>query len=256
MLRAVADRDAYANLVLPALLRQRRLDGRDAALATELAYGTLRAQGRLDAVLAATSSRPLDQIDPPVLDVLRLGAYQLLHTRIPAHAAVHATIDLARAVTGERATGFVNAVLRRVADRDGVGWLAALAPSYADDPVGHLAFVHSHPRWVVAAFRDALGGDLEQTAAALAADNARPQVHLVARPGRIGPDELLAAAGPAGAPGLFSPYAVRLTGGDPAGLAAVRDGRAGVQDEGSQLCALALAAAPVEPAGTDRRWLY
>src|SRR5882762_3243229 len=100
VLRAVRERDAYANLLLPALLRERGLTGRDAALATELSYGTLRGQGTYDAVIAACSARGLDQIDPPVRDVLRLGAHQLLATRIGAHAAVATSVDLAREVSG------------------------------------------------------------------------------------------------------------------------------------------------------------
>ncbi len=251
LLRAVAERDAYANLVLPGLLRERRLPERDAALATELGYGALRMQGTLDAVLTGCVDRPLADLDPPLLDVLRLGAYQLLRTRIPVHAAVSATVELARAVLGEGRAKLVNAVLRRVAAADLAGWLERLAPAYADDPVGRLGLVHSYPRWIVSAFRDALGGDLAETAAVLAVD--RPQVHLVARPGRIGRDELLAAAGPGASAGPWSPYAVRLAGGDPGALAAIRDGRAGVQDEGSQLAALAVAAAAL--AGPDTRWL-
>ena len=252
LLRAVAERGAYANLTLPGLLRERGLTGRDAAFATELGYGTLRATGTLDAVLARCSDRPLSTVDPEVLDLLRLGAYQLLRTRVPAHAAVAETAGLARVVAGPRRVGFVNAVLRRVAERDEDGWLAEIAPAYDTDPIGHLALRHAHPAWVVGAFADALGGDLEETARALAADDSRPEVHLAARPGRIPRDELVAVSG--GEPGPWSPYAVRLpAGGDPGALAAIRDGRAGVQDEGSQLCAIALAAAelagPVAAAG-------
>jgi 16S rRNA (cytosine967-C5)-methyltransferase len=246
LLVAVRERDAYANLVLPGLLRERRLDTRDAALATELAYGTLRGRGFYDAVLQACVDRPLEQVDPPVLDVLRLGAHQLLRTRIPQHAAVSATVDLARRVLSAGPVGFVNAVLRKVAARDAAGWLEELSP---EDPVDALALEHSHPRWIVSAFRDALGGDLEETARAVAADDARPEVHLVAR--RLPREELVEASG--GAPGPWSSHAVRLTEGDPGALAAVRDGRAGVQDEGSQLVALALARAELD--GADRLWV-
>jgi 16S rRNA (cytosine967-C5)-methyltransferase len=254
VLRAVDERAAYANLVLPGLLRERRLDSRDAALATELAYGTLRATGTLDAILTRCASRPLTEIDAPVRDLLRLGAYQLLRTRIPSHAAVSATVDLARTVTTDGPVRFANAVLRRVAERSWADWIAAVAPPYDEDPVGHLAIAWSHPRWVVSAFRDALGGDLAETSAALAADDARPEVHLVARPGASTRAELLAATGSAGSPGPWSPHAVRLREGDPGALAAVREGRAGVQDEGSQLAALMLARAPLDNA-TDARWL-
>ena len=253
VLRAVDERDAYANLVLPGVLRERSLDDRDAALATELAYGTLRMAGTLDAILERCVSRPLSTAEPRVRDVLRLGAYQLLRTRIPAHAAVSATVDLARTTAGQGPAKFVNAVLRRVGDRDLDGWLAEIAPAYDEDPVAHLAVVHAHPAWVVSSLRDALGGDLAETAAALEADNLRPQVHLVARPPGLSREALLAEAGSAGEPGPWSPYAVRLAEGDPAGLGSVRSGAAAVQDEGSQLCAVALAAAPLD--GPDGAWL-
>jgi 16S rRNA (cytosine967-C5)-methyltransferase len=250
LLRAVDERDAYANLTLPGLLRDRGLDGRDAGFATELGYGTLRGRGTYDAVLAACVDRPLDQVDPPVRDVLRLGAHQLLAMRVPPHAAVGATVELARAVLGESRASFVNAVLRKVGRRDLAAWLAEVAPAYDSDPLGHLAVVHSHPRWIVSALRDALGGDLDETARLLAADNRPAEVTLVARPGRADRDELLAAGAAAGA---WSPYAAVLPGGDPAALPAVREGRAGVQDEGSQLVGLALADAPVD--GRDEQWL-
>ena len=184
------------------------------------AYGTLRGRGTYDAVLAACVDRPLDQVDPPVLDLLRLGAHQLLAMRVPSHAAVGATVELARAVVGEGRGSFVNAVLRKVGGQDLDAWLTAVAPAYDDDPVGHLAVVHSHPRWVVSALRDALGGSLERTAALLAADNVPPQVTLVARPGRATVAELVEAGAE---PGRWSPYAAVLPGGDPGALA----GRAG-----------------------------
>ena len=247
VLLAVREKSSYANLVLPGLLRERGISGRDAALATELAYGALRGQGLYDAVIASCLDRPLASVDPPVLDVLRLGAHQLLKTRIPPHAAVSATVDLARHVLSAGPVAFVNAVLRKVAAKDLAAWVAELAP--AGDRLGALALEHSHPRWIASAFRDALGGDLWQTGAALAADDARPEVHLVAR--RIALDELVGASG--GAPGPYSPYAVRLAEGDPGSVPAVRHGLAGVQDEGSQLMAVALASVPLE--GPDRLWV-
>jgi 16S rRNA (cytosine967-C5)-methyltransferase len=125
--------------------------------------------------------------------------------------------------------------------------VAELAPT--DDRLGALAFEHSHPKWIASAFRDALQGDLWQTGAALAADDARPEVHLVAR--RLDRGELVAQSG--GTPGPWSPRSVRLAEGDPGGIGAVQHGLAGVQDEGSQLMALALAAAPLD--GPDRVWV-
>ncbi|MDT0449874.1 RsmB/NOP family class I SAM-dependent RNA methyltransferase [Streptomyces hesseae] len=258
-LRAVDERDAYANLVLPPLLRKAReqegFETRDAALATELVYGTLRRQGTYDAIIAACVDRPLREVDPPVLDVLSLGAHQLLGTRIPTHAAVSATVELARVVLGDGRAKFVNAVLRRVTAHDLDGWLEKVAPPYEDDPEEHLAVVHSHPRWIVSAMWDALGGPRAGIEDLLEADNERPEVTLVARPGRATTEELIAAVGEDSAlPGRWSPCAVRLAeGGEPGALEPVREGRAGVQDEGSQLIALALAEVPVE--GPDKRWL-
>ncbi|WP_035840763.1 RsmB/NOP family class I SAM-dependent RNA methyltransferase [Kitasatospora azatica] len=262
-LRAVDERDAYANLILPSLLREAEqkqgMDRRDAALATELVYGTLRQQGSYDAIIAACIDRPLREVDPPVLDVLSLGAHQLLATRIPSHAAVSATVELARVVLGDGRAKFVNAVLRRISAQDFDAWIAQVAPPYEQDAEDHLAVVHSHPRWVVAALWDALGrwqpGSAGRAAIEelLRADNERPEVTLVARPGRIAVTEL-AEALPESTPGRWSPYAVRLAeGGDPAGVTAIQQNQAGVQDEGSQLVALALAAAPLD--GPDRVWL-
>ena len=246
VLDGVSSRAAYANLLLPQLLRERRLEPRDAAFATQLAYGTLRATGTLDAVLAGLVSRPLSELDPRVLDLLRLGAYQLIDLRVPAHAAVDTTVALTRAIVGAGASGLVNAVLRKVAaGGDRAAWLAALAPADGDE---RLSLSTDHPRWIVEAWRDALPDEAEVEPALLADDEA-PEVHLVAR--HIDRAELAEQSG--GEPGPWSPYAVRLPGGDPGKLAAVRSGVAAVQDEGSQLAALALTRAPLE--GRDEAWL-
>jgi 16S rRNA (cytosine967-C5)-methyltransferase len=246
VLDGVSSRAAYANLLLPQLLRERpELDERDAAFATQLAYGTLRAQGTLDAVLTGLVSRPLAELDPRVLNLLRLGAYQLLDLRVPSHAAVDTTVDLTRAIVGTGASGLVNAVLRKVAaGGDRQAWLDRLD----GDGEQRLALATDHPRWIVDAWRDALGGDAELEPALLA-DDVAPEVHLVAR--RVDRDALVEESG--GEPGPWSPFAVRLHGGDPGRLPAVRSGAAAVQDEGSQLAALLLARAPLE--GPDTAWL-
>jgi len=261
VLRAVADRGAYANLLLPSLLAERGLPARDAALATELAYGTLRGRGTYDAVLAACSTRALADIDPPLLDVLRLGAHQLLATRIAPHAAVATSVALARAAAGAGAAGFANAVLRRVTTRDLESWIGAVAPDRAADPVGYLAVKTSHPGWIVAAVSEALGEEpvtgLPRTETALAANATRPQVALCAVPGLASTADLVAHGARAA---RWSPFGAYTDGGDPASLPEVRQGRAAVQDEASQLAALALARAdagrPDGGAGAiDRRWL-
>lgn len=236
---------AYTNLVLPSVLRQFALTGRDAAFATELVSGTIRRRGTYDAILAACIDRSLSKVEAKVLDALRLGTHQLLSMRVPAHAAISTTVDLVRAKGTSGAGGFANAVLRRVAQQDLETWIAQVAPDPRSSPVRYASIAYSHPTWVVDELRSAVGaGELE---ALLAADNEPPRVTLVARPGRSTRDEL------PGEPTAYSPYGAVLAGGDPGEVPAVAEGRAGVQDEGSQLVAIALAAAPVE--GRDEHWL-
>jgi 16S rRNA (cytosine967-C5)-methyltransferase len=260
VLRTVDESDAYANLVLPPLLRERNIRGRDAGFATELAYGTLRLRGRYDAIVEQCAGRPLAQIDPPVLDALRLGAHQLLGMRVPAHAAVSETVGLVREQIGAGPAQFANAVLRAVSKEPLDVWLTRIcdaADPAETDEVARLSVVDSHPAWVTRALREALvghGRSATELADLLAADNEAPRVSLVTRPGLTDRDALLAAAGPDATAGRWAPTAVTLAGGgDPAGLADVRAGKAGVQDEGSQLVALALAEAPLD--GPDARWL-
>jgi 16S rRNA (cytosine967-C5)-methyltransferase len=252
VLRAVSERDAYANLALPALLAERGITGRDAAFATELTYGTCRTRGLLDAVISAAAGRSIDQIDSVLLDLLRLGTYQLLRTHVAGHAAVSTTVEQAGIEFDSVRAGFVNGVLRTISKRDEQSWVNQLAPDAATDPIGHAAFVHAHPRWIAQTFADALGADAGELDAALAADDGRPAVHLAARPGVLSAVELAQTVD--GEVGRYGPYAVYLAGGDPGRLAPIRDGQALVQDEGSQLVARALTLAPV--IGTDRgRWL-
>ena len=255
LLLAVDGRDAYANLLLPGLIARRGLSGRDAALATELSYGALRGQGTYDAVLAVCSDRALGSLDPVVRAVLRLGAHQLLSTRIQPHAAVATSVNLVKEAAGQRPAGFVNAVLRRVAGRDLDGWLAIAAPPPDADPAGHLAVRFSHPRWMVEAFAAALGeqspgGHLPRTRALLAANGERPTVHLCAVPGLATQSELVDAGATAAS---WSPYGAYLADGDPKAVSAIAEGRAGVQDEASQLAAIALTRVRVD--GPDDRWL-
>lgn len=251
VLRAVRVDDAYTNLVLPRVLAERGLVGRDAAFATELAAGTLRRRGTYDAVLGACVDRPLAKVDAKVLDCLRLGSHQLLSMRVPAHAAISTTVDLVRDRSGAGAAGFANAVLRRVAAHDLGEWADLVAPEGDVPRPARLAVVHSHPEWVVEELDAALtagGAGPGELEALLVADNEAPRVVLVARPGRVERTEL------PGEPTPLSPYGVALTsGGDPGAVPAVAEGRAGVQDEGSQLVALALARAALS--GRDGEWL-
>ena len=238
-LRAVNGDGAYANLAMSALLRERRLTGRDAAFATELLAGTCRWQGSYDTIIVAAAGRPLKEFQPAVVDLLRLGAHQILAMRVPTPAAVAAGVDLAAATVGERVTRLVNAVLRRIAERSLDEWLDKLSEGLDDHD--RLALRTAHPRWIVDAYAELL--DPSELERALAANNHSPAISLAVRPGLAEVDDLVrAGAEPSG----YSPFAARWRG-DPAELALVRDGRVGVQDEGSQLVTWALTRVDAAP---------
>ena len=242
VLRAVHTSDAYANLLLPRAIARAGLSGADAALATELAYGTLRREGTYDAIIADAAGRPVSAVDPAVLDALRLGAHQLLAMRTPSHAAVNETVRQVRQAGGSSASGFANAVLRRISERSREEWLERLdAAARSDDE--RLSVRYAHPVWVIRAFRRALAaeGRADELESLLDADNASPTVTLAALPG-------LAERPADSTPTPYSPIGFRSAGGDPGAVVAASDGRVRVQDEGSQLAALALArAVPVTP---------
>ena len=251
VLAAVREQEAYTNLVLPPLLRARGIRDRDAAFATELVSGTIRRQGLYDAVIDACVDRPLAKVDPGVLDALRLGTHQLLSMRVPTHAAVKTTVDLVRAKVGHRPAGFVNAVLRKVARHDLDGWVRRVAPDPAADPVGFASVAHAHPRWVVEALAEALGGAADELDALLAADNDAPRVSLVARPGLATVEELVAAGGAASHPVALRRHAARWRPGrDPRRRA--RDAPA-CRTRGRSSSPWPWPRAPLD--GTDARWL-
>jgi 16S rRNA (cytosine967-C5)-methyltransferase len=246
VIRAVHESDAYANLLLPTKLAEARLSEADAGLATELTYGTLRRQGYYDRVIALASGRPLSKLDPEVLDVLRLGAHQLLGMRVAAHAAVGESAALVGVVGKRSATGFVNGILRTLTRSTPEEWRRRALGGLVGDE--RLAAEEAHPLWIVEVFRNALAaeGRSDELAELLAADNVAPQVSLVALPGLAEPRDVGDAGG-------VSPIAARSTGGDPAANPVVASGRARVQDEGSQLAALALSRA--RPVRAGERWL-
>ena len=265
LLRAVDLDGAYANIAWPRILAHHRLSGRDAGFATELGYGSLRWRGRHDAILAQCVDRELDSLQPELLNALRLGVHQLHNMRVSDHAAVGETVEVVRQTLNQGAAGFANAVLRRVA-RGGSAedWLGHLEtkgtlPALAEDPVGHLAIVTSHPAWIVSGIHDALSACMPErtwadTRTELLADNAAGSVTLVARTvDRAELCDRLAEQGVAARLGQLSRLAVRVDAVNPAAIPEVATGAAGVQDEGSQVVALVLADARIE--GPDTRWL-
>jgi len=248
VIMAVRESDAYANLLLPVRLGRAKLSQEDAGLATELTYGTLRMQGYYDRVVALAAGRDVSQIDPPVLDVLRLACHQLLSMRVAQHAAVDESVELAKTVGSRSAVGFVNGVLRTITRTEAETWRERVLAE-AETGEQRLALEYSHPLWVVRAFRQVLTaeGREAELGALLAADNVAPRVSITALPGESTVDELAAY------PAEYSPLGAILDGGDPLKLAAVREGRARVQDEGSQLAALSLSRA--RPIVAGERWL-
>ena len=248
LIEAVFTEDAYSNLLLPELIDEYELDSRDAGFATELSLGSLRWRGFLDAVIAQASGREVERIDPPIRDILRLGAYQILMMRVPDHAAVSSSVDLANWVRITSASGLVNAVLRRISEKSLDEWVDIVTEGIADD-ADRLAVRWSHPRWEVTALRDALGAASDTLPQLLETNNSSPSITGVSRSGDAGVAELLDAGG---SQGRWSPYAVRITK-EPRSLEGIRQGRLGVQDEGSQLVALTAAFAPID--GSDKKWL-
>lgn len=235
-LRAITADDAYANLALAE--HTAGLSSRDAAFATELVAGTCRGLGLYDAIIVSAGGRPLRSLQPAVIDLLRLGAHQLLELRVPTHAAVAATVELARTVVSQRVTGVVNAILRKVAALDADGWATRLRDENPDAD----ALLARHPQWIIEAYAELLPA--EELPAALTANNVAPTPHLVIRPGLAEVAEL------GGRPLRWSPFGAEASG-NPAEVPAVAQGRAGVQDEGSQLVAWALSRVDA-PAGS---WL-
>lgn len=223
----------------------------DRRLAHEIAAGVLRARTQLDAVLAPRATRGWQSVDEDLRDILRLGAYQLLHlTRVPPHAAVGSTVELAKSLRGAQGGGFVNAVLRAVAREEqpaGDERTTSSAPSPSPRDAPTLADQYSHPEWLVSRWLTQFGPD--RTQALLAHNNRRPPI--VLQPARWSADELRHAldaadiryATRAGLPGFF------LSGGRVQGLPGYRDGGFVVQDP-----AQALVAQFVNPPDDARIW--
>lgn len=217
---------AYANLRMPELLTNSKLDERDRSFATELGYGTLRMQGKHDALIKAHIDRPFESVDPAIIDLLRMGIHQLYEMRVPSHAAVGETVEVARATIGESRASYVNAILRKVSE-DGE-FIEKLKSSPQSKE--RLATLYSHPEWEVSAFFDQLK-DWEVVERLLQANNLPVKPHLIAWPGRSESAELIAEGGE---PLEWTSHGV-LSAKMPGHYKAIKERRAGVQDRGSQL---------------------
>lgn len=230
ILKEVNRSDGYSNLLLPQALTASNFEQRDKGFATELLYGTLRMQGRHDYIAAQVADRPWSEVDSGIVDVVRLGAHQLFEMRVPSHAAVSATVELARKVLGESKASFVNALLRKMSAQSLDQWLAPA--NLISDPVQRLAIIYSHPEWIVSAYFDLLR-DFAEVESLLSANNLPATPTIVWWPGRSSAEELISLGAQ---PTKYSDFGMKIDGA-PSTLEAVRHRRAGVQDEGSQLVA-------------------
>ena len=248
LLSRVQNDDAYANLLLPVLLSRAGIEGRDAGFVQELAFGTIRNRLLYEKIIEAASSRDLEDIESAARIVLLLGVHQLLEMRVPAHAAINESVNLAKTKASKGSVGFVNAILRKVSAKSKDDWLDIVTAKMSE--LDALSVQYSHPIWIVNAFKSALisrksEAELEDL---LASNNTPAKVSLAALPGFSVREDLAQHEhfGPA------SPIGVEITG-NPANIEAVADGRARVQDQGSQLMVLALIGAEV--LGKDESWL-
>jgi 16S rRNA (cytosine967-C5)-methyltransferase len=251
LLVAVEIEGAYANLALPKLLEESRLETRDTAFAQQLAFGVIRNQYFLDRVIESAADREVVSIDRKALILLRMGAQQLLEMRVPDHAALSETVNLAKHHVNDGVIGFINAVLRKISKHDRESWLATLTAAAADD-YEKLAIQYSHPIWIIRALRQALEsrGQADELAKLLEIDNQPPLVSLVALPDLATTEDLQdigATLGPA------SPIGAEIRSTNPASIDQVRQGSIRVQDQGSQLAAMALVA--VRDSSDEETWL-
>ena len=230
ILSEVNRRGGYSNLLLPQALNSSNFEQRDKGFVTELLYGTLRMQGRHDYILSQVSDRPWSEVDEGIVDICRLGVHQLFEMRVATHAAVSATVELARKVIGESKASFVNAILRKVSAKTLEEWLEPIRA--IKDPVTRLSIQYSHPEWIVSAYFDLLK-DYDRVESELATNNVPATPTLVSWPGSSTQQELVDLGGIAT---QYSPYGAKFDGA-PGSLDLIRHRNAGVQDEGSQLVA-------------------
>ncbi len=230
LLTEVNRNEGYSNLLLPQALNASKLDERDRALVTELLYGTIRMQGKHDWVLSQISDRPWSEVDPGIIDICRLGVHQIHEMRIPDHAAVAATVEVARKRIGESKASFVNALLRSVTRKSIEDWFAPLESII--DPVEKLSIRYSHPEWIVSAYFDLLK-NWDEVESALKINNEAATPTLVSWPGLSTQQDLINIGGE---PTEFSSFGAHWKG-NPGALDLIRARKIGVQDEGSQLVA-------------------
>ena len=225
LISQVNQEGAFANIRLPELLAKSKMSLADKAFTTELAYGTLRMQGRHDHFIKKFIDRDFLELDPKITDLLRMGVHQLTLMRVADHAAVSETVEVARKVAGESKASYVNAVLRKI----------AAMPKEFDDfnslPIAEkLSINHSHPVWIINAFYDQLK-DWDEVERLLISNNTPALPDVVAWPGKSTLAELI-QLGATGIPGFDNGVNINTI---PILFEPIIQRNAGVQDRGSQL---------------------
>jgi 16S rRNA (cytosine967-C5)-methyltransferase len=216
---------AFANIRLPELLRKSKLLPIDRNLATEISYGTLRMQHRHDFVAKKFIDRDFESLDSQIQDLLRMGIHQLTQMRIPDHAAVSETVEVARYVAGDSKASYVNAVLRKVSTD------FEIEESIKDLPTAEkLSIQYSHPSWIINAFYDQLK-NWDEVEELLQANNKAAKPDIVRWPGKSTIEEF-AQLGAQSILGVVNGYQIENI---PSEFAPIIERRAGVQDRGSQI---------------------
>lgn len=245
ILYEISEKGAYSNIALNKYLEAGRLTDTDRAFVTELVYGTVKWRLKLDWVISRFSKIKLKKISPWILNILRLGAYQLLYMdRVPESAACNESAKLAKKYGHQASTGFVNALLRNIARNAG----NTEYPDAASEPLKYLSIVYSHPEWMVERFLELFGREF--TESLLAANNEVPEFTIrtnMLKTTRDGLMEALAAENVQAAAGRFSRDAVIIKNPSSVSrLDAFRKGLFQVQDESSMLVAQVLDPRPGE----------
>ena len=221
----VNEEGAYANLRLPELLANSQMNLADKAFTTELAYGTLRMQGRHDYIAVKYVDRAYAEIDKKIINLLRLGIHQITKMRVPEHAAVSETVEVAKLVAGESKASYVNAILRKVSSADNS------LPELEELPIlQRFSIQHSHPEWIISSFYDQLKDWLE-VEKLLNVNNEPAPPDVVAWPGKSTPQELI-NLGATSITGFKNGVNLNVI---PISFQPIIERRAGVQDRGSQL---------------------
>ena len=236
VLMSCRNNHAWADAALKAQLGRDGLVGPEAALCSRLVYGVVQNQQLLDFYLSAYCSQKPDHLQPPLLEILRLGAYQILYLdRVPDSAAVNTSVELAKISGRGQASGLVNAVLRKIAQNK-----TALPPIPERDEVKYLSIRYSHPKWLVKRLLAILGR--EEAEAFLAANNDTPPLTVQVNPLKTDAESLikeLEGWGVTATPHPWVPGCLELTGaGDLTTLAPFREGKLLVQDPAARLVSL------------------